>query len=460
MELNLKAQSTVIRDGCIRLAMGIVLAATAFGASNMSRDLQNVTKTIDVLIQFNVNPPSAAAIASVTKGGGTLKKQFKNITGTAVYTLPAAVIPALATNTNVKYASPDRQLKGKLEFAEPTTGAGTALQFGYNGTGVTVAIIDSGIGTSNDLSSRVIYSKSFLAVDTTTNDAYGHGTHVAGIIGGSGANSSAGSAIYTFKGIAPAANLVNLRVLDANGQGTDAAVIAAIDHAITLKTQLTNPINISVINLSLGRQVLESYTLDPLCQAVERAWKAGIVTVVAAGNNGRDNSQNTNGYATITSPGNDPYVITVGSMKDMGTLGRADDLMASYSSKGPTLDDHIAKPDLVAPGNNIIAPLAPSSTIITKFPANVVPISYYKNVSTTKDSSTYFKLSGTSMAAPMVAGAAALLLQQDPTLTPDSIKARLMKTATKTFPVSSSVTDTTTNITYTKIGRASCRERV
>src|SRR5207249_5355186 len=121
--------------------------------------------------------------------------------------------------------------------------------------------------------------------------------------------------------------------------------ISAIQRAIQLK----NTYNIRVINISLGRRVSESYTLDPVCQAVEQAWKAGIVVVAAAGNYGRDNSMNTNGYATITVPGNDPYVITVGAMKTAGSPLRSNSLIASYSSKGPTLLDHVVKPDIVAP---------------------------------------------------------------------------------------------------------------
>src|SRR5205823_3748297 len=141
------------------------------------------------------------------------------------------------------------------------------------------------------------------------------------------------------------AKLISLRALDANGQGTDSSVISAIDRAIDLK----DVYGIRVVNLSLGRTVQESYLQDPLCQEVEKAWQAGLVVVVAAGNDGRDNSRGTNGYATIASPGNDPYVITVGAMKDMATTTRGDDLIASYSSKGPTLRDHVAKPDIVAP---------------------------------------------------------------------------------------------------------------
>src|SRR5208282_848122 len=182
-------------------------------------------------------------------------------------------------------------------------------------------------------------------------------------------------ALYTktFKGIAPGASIVNLRVLDQNGAGTDSLVIAAINQAISLKSRY----NIRVINLSLGRAVYETYTLDPLCQAVEQAWKNGIVVVVAAGNNGR--YQPTDGYATVTSPGNDPYVITVGAMKPMGTPTRTDDLIASYSSKGPTAGDAVVKPDVVAPGNLLVSLESPDSTLYNEFPGNRVPYSYYEN---------------------------------------------------------------------------------
>src|SRR5207248_8780668 len=176
---------------------------------------------------------------------------------------------------------------------------------------------------------------------------------------------------HTFQGIAPGANLINLRVLDQNGAGTDSAVIAAISQAIALKPRL----NIRVLNLSLGRPVYESYKLDPVCQAVEAAWKNGIVVVVAAGNNGR--FQDTNGYGTITSPGNDPYVITVGAMKPMGTPDRSDDLIASYSSKGPTIVDHIVKPDVVAPGNLLVSTETSSTNLYSSEASNLVPMSYY-----------------------------------------------------------------------------------
>src|SRR5262249_40016160 len=156
---------------------------------------------------------------------------------------------------------------------------------------------------------------------------------------------------------------------------SDSAVIRAIFRAIQLKSQY----NIRVMNLSLGRPVYESYLLDPLCLAVEAAWQAGIVVVVAAGNNGRDNTYNENGYGTINSPGDDPAVITAGAMKTMFTATRADDLIANYSSKGPTTYDNIVKPDIVAPGNLMVSLLAPNSWLLANYPELALPDSYYES---------------------------------------------------------------------------------
>lgn len=179
---------------------------------------------------------------------------------------------------------------------------------------------------------------------------------------------------------------------------------------------------------------MESYKTDPLCQAVEAAWKAGIVVVVAAGNEGRNNDFNTNGYALITAPGNDPYVITVGAMRTLGTVFRGDDLITSYSSKGPTAIDHLAKPDLVAPGNRLASLKGTFDLVSGTYPANIIPLSDYVNTTWTLASPSYYKLSGTSMATAVASGAVALLLGKDSSLTPDTVKARLMLTATKSFP--------------------------
>ena len=228
----------------------------------------------------------------------------------------------------------------------------------------------------------------------------------------------------------------------ANGQGSDSTVIAAINRAI----QLQGTYNIRVLNISLGRPVYESFTVDPLCQAVEAAYKAGIVVAVAAGNSGRNNTYGNNGYATIDAPGNDPYVITVGAMKAEGTMAR-DHVIASYSSKGPTLFDHIVKPDLVAPGNRVTSGIATGSTLAKTYPGNNIAKSAYS--SSPIGATQYFQLSGTSMATPVVSGLAALMLQQNASLTPDLIKARMMQTASKNFPVTSVAVDPATGISYT-----------
>ena len=163
--------------------------------------------------------------------------------------------------------------------------------------------------------------------------------------------------------------------------------------------------------------------------------------VAAAGNLGR------NGYSTVLSPGDSPHAITVGAMKTEETYPRSDDLIASYSSKGPTYIDLTVKPDVVAPGNLVVSLLAPGSTLETEYPENVVGPSYYSPSAT--GPAEYMRLSGTSMATPVVSGTVALMLQKNPALTPDTVKARLMKTAGKTFPVSSTATDPTTGLTYT-----------
>ena len=411
---------------------GIALAIPVLAAplDKIAPDLMHAKGdgTLHVIVQYHA-APGLTHHQKVASRGGILKAPL-GIARAAAYVLPASQLRSLAEDPDVAYISPDRPVQRMLDVTAPSVNAGIAWQYGWNGAGIGIAIIDSGIADDPDLhdpasgKTRVVYQQAFNVKGTV--DVYGHGTHVSGIAAGNG-----GSTRYV--GIAPAANLINLRVLDDSGLGVDSSVISAIQTAIQLK----NTYNIRVINLSLGRAVFESYKVDPLCQAVEAAWRAGIVVVVSAGNSGRDNSASTNGYATITAPANDPYAITVGAMKTMGTISRGDDMVASYSSKGPTLFDHIVKPDLVAPGNKMVSTLGKGGhTLSHSYPQNTI-------------TGTFFRLSGTSMAAPVVSGAAALLLQKSPGLTPDQVKAILMKTASKTFPASSVATDPVTGRTYT-----------
>lgn len=440
------------------LALALLAPLSLFADnSKISPDLQNSTSQEQVVVQYapgtQLNCSGllgllGCVVNDVLKLGGTVLGQLPLVNG-LVASLDHNGIVSLSNQSNVVYISKDRTLTPFFDNAAPAVNAQVAWQSNYTGAGIGVALIDSGVNNHPDLAttgllpfSRIVYNKSFVAGDSSAADAYGHGTHIAGLIAGNGLSSTGPIFSQNFKGIAPGANIVNLRVLDANGSATDSSVIAAINQAISLKSQY----NIRVINLSLGRGVFESYKLDPLCQAVEKAWKNGIVVVVAAGNNGR--FQPTSGYGTVTSPGNDPYVLTVGSMKPMGTPQRTDDLIASYSSKGPTMLDHIVKPDLVAPGNLLVSTETSNTTLYNTETSNRIPFSSYIYGGSSSPSKTYFELSGTSMATGVVSGMVADLLQAHPAMTPDQVKARLMKTASKSFPLSSSVYDAATGITY------------
>jgi serine protease AprX len=285
---------------------------------------------------------------------------------------------------------------------------------GVTGRGVGVAVIDSGIATSHKaLYQKVVASISFVSGDTSTNDTFGHGTHIAGIIAG---KSSAASGITTKYGggVAPGAHLVNVRVLGRDGTGYTSSVIAGIDWVIANKTRYA----IRVINLSLGHPVTVASANDPLCAAVARAVQAGLVVVASAGNGGK-NAQGQTVLGSVTSPGSSPHAITVGALNTWGTVSRADDTVTTYSSRGPTRFDHAVKPDLGAPGNRLVSLDAPNSFLSTQYPQLFVAGS---------GTNRYIELSGTSMSAGMVSGAAALLLEAVPSSTPQRIKLALQTT--------------------------------
>jgi serine protease AprX len=271
------------------------------------------------------------------------------------------------------------------------------------GKGVTVAVIDSGIFKTKDLGKRVRTNANFNPNYHDAADRYGHGTFVAGIIAGSGSQSS-----NKYMGVAPRADVLNVRVSDDIGMATEADVVRALQWVLENKARY----NIRVVNLSLNSSIAQAYHTSPLCAAVEVLWFNGIVVVASAGNNGT---------ATLFPPANDPFVITVGATDDKGTATLSDDVMASFSAYGVT-ESGFAKPDLVAPGRRI---------------AGLLPENDKLNMSRTRESqridNTYFRMSGTSVSAPIVSGAIALLLQDEPNLTPDQVKYRLMATANKTW---------------------------
>lgn len=289
----------------------------------------------------------------------------------------------------------------------------------WAGRGIGVALIDSGLEMSAEFQGRVTRFVDFTqgGIVTTPYDDYGHGTHVAGTIGGSGALSSNNS----YRGLAPSVKFTVLKVLDKNGAGYTSDVIAAVDYAVANRAAL----GIDIINLSLGHPIYEPAGSDPLVQAVERASQAGIIVVAAAGNYGKNPTTGLPGYAGITSPGNAPSAITVGAVRTEDTVSRDDDRIPDYSSAGPTWYDAFVKPDIIAPGHNIVAVAAKHGTLYQTYPQLIAA------------DGDYMRLSGTSMATAVTTGSVALILEANrsanhyptnPSLTPNAVKAILQYT--------------------------------
>ncbi len=251
-----------------------------------------------------------------------------------------------------------------------------------------------------------------LADDPSTADEYGHGTHVAGIIAGARTSTTS---LYP-SGIAPGVQLINIRVLGDNGVGIHERRHCRHRLGVANRSRY----NIRVINLSLGHPVMEPAATDPLCEAVRRAVNAGIVVVAAAGNAGQTDG-GVRIMGGVLSPGNSPYAITVGAIDTKGTTSRNDDTVAPYSSRGPTKFDFTVKPDLVAPG---------SRSCRSKRTGSYLPSTYPLLHRAGVGNNAYMHLSGTSMAAPVVTAAAALLLQGTPSLTTAHVKMALQSGAT------------------------------
>lgn len=271
------------------------------------------------------------------------------------------------------------------------------------GQGQTIAVVDSGVVKTDDLKDRIVAAANFDKHEHDSNDSFGHGTFVAGIIAGDGKVSDG-----QYMGIAPKASVLNVRVSGDEGMATESDTIEALQWVMTNKDRF----NIHVVNMSLNSSLMQSYNTSPLCAAVEVLWFNKLVVVVSAGNNGT---------ANLYPPANDPFVITVGATDDKGTASLSDDSLATFSAWG-TSENGMVKPDIVAPGKNIVSllPKNEATEIGRLHPSARV-------------NDNYFKMSGTSMAAPMVSGAVALLMQDEPLLNPDQVKYRLMATANKNW---------------------------
>ena len=390
-------------------------------------------ETTQVVIRLN-GKMSGGLNSLLSRNGAHVKKELKNL-GMAVAELPLSVLDELASFEEVSFVSADAETE-VLGHVSKTTGADAAAAQTYsavtqlNGSGIGIAIIDSGIYDQHSsfldaagTASRVVLNKNFVTTEGRTDDPFGHGTHVASLAAGLD-RIKAGA----YNGVAADAKLIDLRVLNAQGKGQTSWLLAALDWVAANHAAY----NIRVVNISLGAPAIDSWADDPICDAVRRLYHLGIVVVAAAGNNGK-NALGQKVYGQIHTPGISPHAITVGATNTFGTDARADDGVATYSSRGPTRGywvdaagakhyDNLLKPDLVAPGNKLVS--AESYPNALRMRGGV---GAYDDAAQEKD---FMYMSGTSMAAPLVAGAAALMFEVNPKLTAGMARALLQYTAT------------------------------
>ena len=385
-------------------------------------------RAAEAIVQFDRGVTPAERRAAVRQAGGVVARDLHVIHALGVR-LPRGAELRLARMAGVHAVTPNVAMRAAAAGTGERWGAwnpaALATAFVHStradkvwtdprrpatGAGIAVAVIDTGIAgelqdfqvSATNPTSRVIASVVTNPDATTATDRYGHGTHVAGLVAGNGRALPESDPLFNrYIGAAPAANLVSIKVSDDHGNADVMDVIAALQFIVDHGADY----GIRVANLSLGSTLALPYDIDPLNAAVEAAWFSGVVVVTAAGNRGTDSD------AVAYSPANDPYVITVGAVDDHGTKDTEDDTQAPWSSRGVTPDGFV-KPELVAPGAHIVSPLAPESDFAELGPACVVD-------------GRYFRIGGTSMAAPIVAGIAAEILSAHPDWTPDQVKGAL-----------------------------------
>ena len=415
------------RTGGLAPAAGAARGAQA--PASLSPSLARLAATspdrhVQVIIQLRPGVDAAAGRALVRSVGGQPGLGLHIINGLSA-SLTAGAARTLASHPQIHAVSLNSTLlqtwygvpgPWQLSTTYDQSVHATGLWRQSTGRGVGVAVIDTGItGNIPDFrtsrwnsSSRVIASAVIDPNATAAADTYGHGTAVAGLIAGNGHLRNGSDPLQDhYAGSAPHANLISVKVANDDGQATTLDAIYGLQFAVDHKNQY----DIRVVNMSFRSTDAESYKTDPLDAAAEQAWFDGITVVAAAGNMG------TAPDAVSYAPGNDPYVITVGAVDDQATADNSDDVVAGWSSQGTT-QDGFAKPDVVAPGAHIVSTLAPNSDFASLCPTCVIDGSY-------------FQVSGTSLAAPIVAGVAADLIAAHPDWTPDMVKGALVNTGTQ-----------------------------
>jgi serine protease AprX len=387
---------------------------TAFVTPSLLSSAQsNAAGTFDVIVQGKGGNQAAKAIADVLGADKKAYKNFGSIDGVAVQ-LSGAQIVALAGDKHITAITPDSRvrLSGSTAADNQKWPFVTGVQKYTNAPAATIAIVDSGIDASRpEFAGRIAANVNLSTLPgNSPGDGRGHGTFVAGIAAG---NLTSGRG-----GAAPTAKIVSIDVMDDQGMARTSDVIAAADWILAHKAQY----GIKVANFSLHSSVANGFMYDPLDKAVERLWFNGVTVVVAAGNYGYPDRPSGVPFA----PGNDPFVVTVGASDTGKSVSTNDDTAAPWSAYGYTLDG-FAKPDLAAPGRYMVGPVPVTSTLYSERADHIVDPGY-------------MELSGTSFAAPVVSGVAALILGKHPGFTPDQVKGALMLGA-KPMPKSANLSE-------------------
>ena len=378
------------------LAMTAVTLGVAGGASAQASATASAKTPSGAVIVFKCADPTGAVKAA----GGKVTADLPLISGVSA-TLPKGSQVAGCTVT-ADQAMHVTGRPAKDTVSDPVSTARQTLGLtstSPDGSGVTVAVVDTGVDNSKDLAGRLIHADVTGSSWNSDRDDYGHGTFVAGLIAGNGAASNG-----AYAGAAPGARLLDVRVAKDDGTTSLSNVLRGLQAVAWAQKSL----NIKVLNLSLSSGSPIPFQFDPLSLALDSLWSHGIVVVVPAGNSGP-------GASTISSPGNDPTLLTVGALDESGTASRLDDVVASFSSRGPAAQG-IAKPDLVAPGAHLVSLRAPGSVVDNANPGSRVDTNYFLG-------------SGTSMSTALTSGVVADLLDARPDLTPDQVKAILASSA-------------------------------
>jgi serine protease AprX len=392
----------------LKILSGMMLLPFLFSSSSRGREkidsnLLKKTRTLGLskipAIIFTKEDKTKVCRKYLQSKGVEIKYELPLINAYAVE-LDGNKLEDTAKSEMVEYISDDVKMTSLLNVAAQEVGARIANDTGYTGDGIGIAVLDTGIYPHQDFTrpwNRIIAFRDFVNDRQNPYDDNGHGTFVAGVAAGNGYASNG-----KYKGVAPEANLIGIKVMDEKGSGNSSDILAGIQWVADHHKEY----NIRILSLSLGAKPSEA-RFDPLAAAVEAVWEKGVVVVAAAGNSGP--KQN-----TIVTPGVSPTIITVGAVDDKRTTDYRDDVIANFSSRGPTRGRQV-KPDLVAPGVNIMA-----ANTDTEYAGGIRPVAMKEP---------YTQMSGTSFATPIVSGAAALLLSKNPKMVPSELKESLMKSA-------------------------------